>query len=251
MRQCIVAAVKPFELICHLVVRRGLAQSLGLGSLPLARALGNVSLQSSLYKFMNGQVSEPARSTAELLAGYFSIPTDAIYDERLATQLAKDLGIPEPLESVDRPTLKQGVTDDVRQDVTNPSTRTGVHAPMAQRLSDPRPIFPPHRKEWGDLVNEAALPSRFQLQMRDDSMTGFIERDEWVICSRTAKPRVGRGVLVADRHGNYFVRLYEERRPGLWFATAKKAGYQALESEADGLRIVAAVLGSYFDDDES
>jgi len=78
--------MKPHELIAALMHQEG-------GSLPLARKMGKPGFQSKIHKFAAGHVANPLRPTAEALAGYFNLPVDAIYDEKVATAIARERGI--------------------------------------------------------------------------------------------------------------------------------------------------------------
>jgi hypothetical protein len=80
---CIVDGVKPYQFVAALVEAAG-------GPFRVARAMRAPSFQPTLHKFVNGQVANPKRPTAERIAKHFRIPVDAIYDERVATQLAKE-----------------------------------------------------------------------------------------------------------------------------------------------------------------
>jgi hypothetical protein len=122
---------------------------------------------------------------------------------------------------------------------------------QAHRLSEPRATLPLKRIVLGEEVDEDALPSRFELQVLDDSLVGFIEQGEWAICSRTSKPRVGKGVLVADGQNRPYLRKLEQGLPHEQFAVATKPGFRAMPIGPGGVRIIAAVLGSYFDDEEA
>ena len=55
-------------------------------------------------------------------------------------------------------------------------------------------------------------------------------------------PRPGDGVLIADADGNYYLRIYKQRRPGNWEAHAENTAYQALDSERDGLRVLGVLV---------
>lgn len=87
MRRCIFDGVKPYLLIAALMRQQN------TGPLPVAKAIGQVKLQSHFQKFKSGQVDEPARTTAAPLAKYFDIPIEAIYDEKIAGQIARERGL--------------------------------------------------------------------------------------------------------------------------------------------------------------
>lgn len=84
---CIVPGMKPYELIAALMQREK------LGALPLAKRMNKPTLQPQIHRFINGNVANPARTTAVPLAAYFNLPVDAIYDEAVATTIAIERGI--------------------------------------------------------------------------------------------------------------------------------------------------------------
>lgn len=122
---------------------------------------------------------------------------------------------------------------------------------LAHQLSDHRVTLPLKRIVVGGQVEENELPTRFELQMLDDSLVGFIEQGEWAICSRTAAPRIGKAVLVLDGQNRPYLRKLEQGMPHEQFAVATKPGYRAMPIGPGGVRIIAAVMGSYFDEEES
>ncbi|MCL4695487.1 MAG: hypothetical protein KJ023_00270 [Burkholderiaceae bacterium] len=65
----------------------------GLGSLPLARAIGKPALQAPIHRFMHGNVAAPEPSTARPIAAYFSLPLEALYDEKVAAKVARERGL--------------------------------------------------------------------------------------------------------------------------------------------------------------
>lgn len=83
IRSCIVHTVKAHLLIKELVEEAG-------GSLPVAKAMKAPGFQPTLHKFISGNVDSPSRSTAERIARHFNLPVDAIYDDKIATQIAAD-----------------------------------------------------------------------------------------------------------------------------------------------------------------
>ena len=54
-------------------------------------------------------------------------------------------------------------------------------------------------------------------------------------------PRPGDGVLVADRAGNTYFRLYRVGSVGRWTATAMNPAFHELDSERDGLSLLAVL----------
>lgn len=51
------------------------------------------SFQGTLNKLMNGRVKSPTRATAERVARHFDIPIEAVYDPRVADQVATERGL--------------------------------------------------------------------------------------------------------------------------------------------------------------
>ena len=64
-----------------------------------------------------------------------------------------------------------------------------------------------------------------------------------LIFSTEETPKPGDGVLVADRLGNAYFRLYRLNRPGHWEAYATNDAYRPLDSERDGLVVLAVLVG--------
>ncbi len=79
--------MQPHELIAGLVTQTGLSL------LEVATQMDKPSFQGTLHKFVNGNVSSPSRATAEKIAKYFQIPTEAVYSEKLATDVAAEKGV--------------------------------------------------------------------------------------------------------------------------------------------------------------
>lgn len=105
---CIVGGVKPYQLIEALMAAEE------LGPLPLAKKLKKPELQPLIHRFINGAVKSPKSSTAIPLADYFNLPLEAIYQEKVATEIAKQRGLkalpPKPPKKPKRPS-SGGVAD--------------------------------------------------------------------------------------------------------------------------------------------
>lgn len=50
-------------------------------------------------------------------------------------------------------------------------------------------------------------------------------------------------MLVSDNEGKPYIRLYVEGRQGHWEAHAVAPGYGPMEKEADGLTLLAVLVG--------
>lgn len=91
------ARMKPYQLILGLMAQKGIA-----GALPLAKAANVPKKQPQVHRWLNGEVAEPKRATVEPIAKYFEVPVEAMYDEREATRIARDRGIPDPPPTVEK-----------------------------------------------------------------------------------------------------------------------------------------------------
>lgn len=129
---------------------------------------------------------------------------------------------------------------DTPQDKT-PRAAEGWTYQQAQHLSLTTSNMVPHL-EWEELMT-AALPRKFEVTLPDDSMAPRAKSGQLVTLQSDLTPQPGDGVLVSDAHGNHFLRIYRQRRPGHWEAHATNEAYQALDSERDGLTVLAVLVG--------
>ena len=90
-------------------------------------------------------------------------------------------------------------------------------------------------------MNAVALPDVFKLAVPDTSMAPKVPQGTLVEFTRSLQPRPGDGVLVKDQDGHHYVRVYREKRPGHWEAYAINDAYSPLDSQADGLTVVAVL----------
>lgn len=56
-------------------------------------------------------------------------------------------------------------------------------------------------------------------------------------------PRAGWPVLVKDKHGKHYLRDYQQAPGGRWQAVARARGFALMDSEEDGLEVVAVMKG--------
>lgn len=91
-------------------------------------------------------------------------------------------------------------------------------------------------------VGKDDLPSVFRVQMTDNAMAPRAGAGAWVQFSSTETARPGDGVLVCDAQGNPYFRQYRAGRPGCWEAHADNSAFAALDSERDGLRVLAVLM---------
>jgi len=117
---------------------------------------------------------------------------------------------------------------------------------VAHRLSLGEPINEPHdnsqKIEWG-AMKAADLPDVFQVEVPDDAMADRVLKGHLVKFDTRVEPRAGDGVLVEDASGSWFFRQFSPGAQGRFSAVAKNSAYQTLDSERDGLKVLAVLVG--------
>lgn len=118
----------------------------------------------------------------------------------------------------------------------------GVSMSVAHEVSHRgRTVAPPHIA-WDDLMR-IPLEAEFQTVAADDAMAPEVPRGSRVIFVTGVQPVAGDFVLVADNQGVHYLREYRQLRPGHWQAHALNPAYLPLDSERDGLRVLAVFDG--------
>jgi hypothetical protein len=121
---------------------------------------------------------------------------------------------------------------------TGPALRgTPVAHPVSYPASSDPPLI-----AWEGLMS-TFLPALFRVSMRDDSMSPWLLEGDLVKFRTSGPPVRGQPVLLSDRHGQWFVRLYRPRTATAWSAVPVNQAYEALDAERDDLRILAAFAG--------
>lgn len=95
---------------------------------------------------------------------------------------------------------------------------------------------------WGELVT-ADFEKPFRLTVQDGALGPLIYAGCIARFEPGRQPEPAWPVLVRDRHGDHYLRYYQAGAGGRWQAVATAPGYMALDSEADGLIIVAVMRG--------
>lgn len=95
---------------------------------------------------------------------------------------------------------------------------------------------------WGSILTEP-LKSEFQTVMPDASMEPDVPRGARVIFITGTEPVPGDWVLCSDNESNLYLREMRQHRPGRWNAHALNPAFLPLDSELDGLRVVAVFDG--------
>lgn len=94
------------------------------------------------------------------------------------------------------------------------------------------------------IMTMGVLPARFVFALEDDAMGEFGRAGTHAVFHAATEARVGAGVLVRDRAGQLHVRRKAQGRDtGHWLAVAPNPVYRALDSEADGLELLAVWRG--------
>lgn len=98
---------------------------------------------------------------------------------------------------------------------------------------------------WEQLMSEdpqGALPRVFRVAAPDESMAPKVKAGSMLLFSTVEAARPGDGVLLRDRTGQVHFRIYRAGRPGVWVAHAENPAYAPLESERDGLSVIAVLM---------
>lgn len=113
---------------------------------------------------------------------------------------------------------------------------------VAHDLSQLRNTLPLQRYEWEGLMG-ADLSQPFELEVIDDALGPDIFRGCIVRLDPKRAVEAGRPVLVRDRENRFYLRDYQVGAGGRWQAVARQRGYAPLDSEADGLELIAVMKG--------
>lgn len=90
----------------------------------------------------------------------------------------------------------------------------------------------------------AAEPlAEFETTLPDDAMAPDAPKGTRVIFITSETPEPGHWVLVRDREGRHYCRQLRQSVPGRWEAHALNSGYLPLDSERDGLQVIAVFDG--------
>lgn len=92
-------------------------------------------------------------------------------------------------------------------------------------------------------MNKSALPDVFRVEVPDDAMADRVMKGHLVRFDKRIDPRPGDGVLVADTSGAWYFRQYSPGAQGRFSAVARNSAYQMLDSERDGLEVLAVLVG--------
>jgi len=113
---------------------------------------------------------------------------------------------------------------------------------VAQVLSLP-PINSP-LITWGENMHKD-LPRKFRVAAPDDSMAPRVRAGELLEFDTSLTARPGDGVLVLDDAGRAYFRTFRQGRSGQWEAVAANPAFRELDSERDGLRVLAVMTAVF------
>lgn len=114
---------------------------------------------------------------------------------------------------------------------------------VAQVMSHPMDSYSP-QFTWEALRAMQTIPASYRVTAPDDSMLPRVRRGDVLEFNRDETPRSGDGVLVRDRDGNLYFRVYRQAHPGSWQAHPMNADFLPLDSELDGLTVVGVMVGA-------
>lgn len=97
---------------------------------------------------------------------------------------------------------------------------------------------------WGENMHKD-LPQKFRVAAPDDSMAPRVRVGELLEFDASLTPRPGDGVLVRDDAGHLYFRAYREGRPGAWEAAALNPAFTPLDSQRDGLQVLAVLTAVF------
>lgn len=106
---------------------------------------------------------------------------------------------------------------------------------------DERTMAPQHR-EWEHLMH-GPLEPEFQTVVPDASMAPDVPKGARVIFVTGIEPVPGDFVLICDSGGVPYLREFKQHRPGRWEAHARNPAFLPLDSERDGLKVLAVFDG--------
>lgn len=197
----------------------------GLNPNSLAAATNNKTTQPQIYRFLNGLVKEPKRSTWEPVASFFRVPVDAFFDARAAERA-----------------LAERLSAQTAWTPAQPAPEGVIVSTVAQNVIPLRRDDAPIQVEWERILKDP-LKREFQTTMPDASMEPDIPRGAGIIFVTDLQPAPGDWVLIRDRDGNAFVRELRQVKPGRWQAHALNPAFLPMDSEGDGLEVLAVFDG--------
>ncbi len=221
--------MKAYEFVALLLKAQGLTSN------SLARRLGRASLQSQIYKYIHGQVPSPRMETARPIAAHLGIPVEAMYDDRVATRLAGDMGLSEGGEGLKNVIAAQIPTEGF------PSV-TGDSNSSIKTLQTPR---------LGELMTRqpSELDDVFYVELDDNAMAPDFPAGTIIKFDKRKLHVFGSRVLLRDSRGEYHFRTFAQAAHDSWRGLAKNDAFRDIEPTRDGAVVVATKAGHIVEGD--
>lgn len=115
---------------------------------------------------------------------------------------------------------------------------------LAHAVSQSAPIIALQEVTWEGL-QVAGLDVPFQMTVPGDELMPYAARGETGLFMPGRAPKPGRGVLLRDKAGNFYLRLFGEGIAGNWIGYSNQPGIPTLERDAHGVEVIAPMIGSY------
>lgn len=163
------------------------------------------------------------------------------FGEKIARKIESKLQPPLPRGYLDLPQSRNR-TGGLNSGHSSPRGPAVEKALIAHELSDPYVTMTPTVIAWGELMGKT-LPAEFETRLPDNAMAPIAPKDSRVIFVSGASAEPGDWVLVRDKQGNCYCRELRLVRHGRWEAHAMNDAYLPLDSERDGLEILAVFDG--------
>ena len=114
---------------------------------------------------------------------------------------------------------------------------------VAQDLSQARPTVSLSQVTWEQLNMGHRPDQPFELEVIDGAFGSEIPAGSVMRLDPHRQPRGGWPALVRDRAGRHYLRDFQEGAGGKWQAVARVRGFAPLDSDLDGLEVVAVMKG--------
>jgi predicted XRE-type DNA-binding protein len=123
------------------------------------------------------------------------------------------------------------------RDGANPAPQVGG---VAHNLSL-MPFTLPVQLTWEQVMQSQELPERFIVESPDDALSPRLPRGTAVVFERASAAQPGECVLVRDKRGATHMRRYVQGISAAFTAQALNDAYASLDSERDGLVVLAVM----------
>lgn len=193
----------------------------GVGSQAAFGAEFDIGNQGAVWQFLEGRTALSMKAALGFARGLECRVED--FSQRLAKEI----------ETIASASLEP--SQQIVQGAANPH-ESSVSLAHSMSLT---PFNMPSIIQWRELMELGEVPEWFTLEMPDDALAPDAPRGAKMIFQRSTEGVAGKAALVEDRDGERHVRWYTVVRGKHWLAKATGSGYVDLDSERDGLRVLA------------